>query len=338
MIEAGLGSPSQQLRLTLNLESSGLFIATCSDVTSSSSQDQPEPSSSDSSCKGFYTDASTTYKSNSNDEMSVGASDWFNLSSNRSGLRQSLEIPSQSFYDLDSHHAAELLGVESSSTDSGMIGLAPFEDDPNVPLGRPLSPLEEIKRNGLLERNVFGVQLPSATGDGSQQGHLTLGSLDPEYEDSTFTVLPLSSQAGQRWAVDVSAISLGWPGATTSTLDDDLEDGYQAVFSTTRPLELPQVWVTRILGTAHAELGRQGPSITFPCERREKMPILTLTLAGKDLSLNGFEYTQETSFGDETVCYIVVERERQEKTIGLGWPFMQRFYTVFDNDNREVRG
>jgi len=80
--------------------------------------------------------------------------------------------------------------------------------------------------------------------------------------------------------------------------------------------------------------------MAFPCENRETLPDLTFVLAGETIVVTSFEYSSEMTFGgsdgEEPSCVVGFD-DAEEDTVMLGWPFMQNFISVFDEDAREVR-
>ncbi|KAF1808196.1 hypothetical protein P152DRAFT_252090 [Eremomyces bilateralis CBS 781.70] len=92
----------------------------------------------------------------------------------------------------------------------------------------------------------------------------------------------------------------------------------------------------------HNITGMVGGQPEFPCEMRLDMADVTLELGEGDmahnLTLSPYDYTFKVyrSSEDIEVCVFGVLRSHASQ-VALGWPFLRRFYTILDWDERRIR-
>jgi hypothetical protein len=224
----------------------------------------------------------------------------------------------------------------------GVLGLSPHSSTWTV-----------LKETGLIEKHVIGIKHPSGPLDTKRVGHrddgeLTLGGISPEFENASFIDLPLAD--GDRaalWATSISSISYS---NATFLLQKDLPPNAIASFPTADPfISLPGEWARLIHEQiANNWTGQIMGIPTFPCEMRDDMANLTVSLGEGDMAhnftLSAYEYSfgilhPDEDGGEEEVedCVLVASESARDDVIGLGWPFLRNFYTVFDDDEKLIR-
>ncbi|OJJ38041.1 hypothetical protein ASPWEDRAFT_307821 [Aspergillus wentii DTO 134E9] len=73
------------------------------------------------------------------------------------------------------------------------------------------------------------------------------------------------------------------------------------------------------------------------CGRRDSMPSISLEMGGHNFTIGPYEYSYEAHFKEsgEVHCILDVTEGTEDISV-LGLSFLQRFYSVFDWDNREI--
>jgi hypothetical protein len=280
---------------------------------------------------GFNSSASTSFIS-SEDEFTLNyASTVFSGSLGEDTISiAGLDLRKQSI--LEATYIAPIGNFAWYFQYDGILGLSPRSK-----FGTS-SPWQSIIRDGLLDHNMFSIQFPSGRRDMDiprTNGELTLGSIAPHFLDADFMDLPWKeSVTGSPWATDLTSLIWG----DGNSLREDFEDG-RAYFSTTLPhILLPGSW-SDILSR---EIGAEAPFgffKEFSCERRKSLPNLTFVVGGHTIVLTPFEYTFVMSASSKDVMACVIGFDSSgPNTVGLGWPFMQNFYTVFDQDAKLIKG
>ncbi|KUJ11184.1 acid protease [Mollisia scopiformis] len=217
---------------------------------------------------------------------------------------------------------------------SGVIGFQPrFDTEAVVPFS---SPWQTIVESGTLDRNIFSIRLPNGPHDFLQprtNGELVIGGVDTQYSDHNFTILPLTPTTPDSWSVE--ARSVIWGDGTSLRQDFD---HCVATFSISIPaIRLPGAWSHRLYELIGAR-EHDGFFMTFPCQNREFLPNLTIVLGGNEMILTPYEYSLESvgQPGSGLSCMVGFDQS-PDNTIQLGWPFLENFISVFDQDLREVR-
>jgi Eukaryotic aspartyl protease len=218
----------------------------------------------------------------------------------------------------------------------GALGLSPDS-----------SLLIALKAAENFEKNVFGIKYPSGHPDLDYQselndGELTLGGISPEFEDAQFINFPLANgNKATSWATKVSKITYQ---NRTHHIEKDLSSDSIAAFTSANPfIAVPWDIAQHLLYQVMENT--TGVFFGFPsidCDLRVNMASLTLHLGegdmARDITLSPYEYTIKVSrgsIGAET-C-VVVTPGSESNTIQLGWPFMRKFYSVFDYDEKMIR-
>ena len=200
----------------------------------------------------------------------------------------------------------------------------------------------------VLERNVFTLRLPGVDG---YAGRLTLGWIDEQLTTGKAVArLPLinSSAASPRhyasggWLVEAASLNLDWHGQEMAfhTLAD-----HSAIFSTVEPFsKFPADFVQQLLDLLDAD-----ENGTVDCAEAKAAPELVISLPGTGASMHRLvvkprDYIRSEPKRASVVegrCYVPItpiekSRDDPRQSITLGYLFLQRYYSIFDADERMV--
>lgn len=196
---------------------------------------------------------------------------------------------------------------------------------------------QSIVSKNLLDHNVFSIRFPPGSRDFDKRrtdGELTIGGISPSFSSAKFIELSLlESNPTYSWHTTLQ--SLVWGDG--KQLREDFDDGI-AFFTTGLPyILLPGNWTAalRDLIGAHTP---DGFFYRFHCDKRDSLPNLTFLLGGYNISLSAYEYSFELrreSMGLKgcDVAFIM----RRDGEVGLGLPFLENFYSVFDQDEKKIK-
>ncbi|KAK4444786.1 aspartic peptidase domain-containing protein [Podospora aff. communis PSN243] len=247
----------------------------------------------------------------------------------------SLPAPFQSFIV-----ASEIGGGGGGSNAcpmAGFVGLAPDEGRNTSILGKP-SHFERMVELGTLEKDLIALRL-------WQPAELSLGRVNKDlYWGDWLAEVPLTRGSGT-WQTTASHLVLGSSsGKHSDELRFELDDE-PATFSTTQPwITVPEA-VYEGLATALGFESKTwlGPP-TVDCCRRKTMPNITLNLAGQDITLTPYHYTEfldGLAPPDDPQCMSLIYppyyRVKHPNRVVLGTAFLRFFYTVFDWEDGMVR-
>jgi hypothetical protein len=204
-----------------------------------------------------------------------------------------------------------------------------------------------IKESGLLEENVIGLKFPSGPFDldnidNRDDGELTIGGISPDFSSAPFIDLPLAGgNSALAWATPVQSLAIV---NKTIAQPYPLPAGAVAAFASADPfIRLPSQ-------IAHRLFMQVLPNSTdnvlglpiFPCEMRELLVDVELSFGADNLvwnvTLSPYDYSMRMvrkSVGLDACLLVVVDGE--DNAIWLGWPFLRRFYSVFDDGRKLIR-
>ncbi|KAH8892586.1 acid protease [Thozetella sp. PMI_491] len=231
----------------------------------------------------------------------------------------------------------------------GALGFGPHWNRTAHP-SNTSSPLAMMVSEGLLDSNVFAVDIPRGPRRGDEVasiGELSIGGINPAYESSEFAALEVIDY-GDGWVEDmwlVGAQSITWENETHPIHKECGNLGIAAMTSFWY-MTVPQAW--------HREIFRSidpPPQCGFlcfiDCEARSRMPNLTIALGGHNFTITPFDYSavMESEDGQRICTFDIYPTEPYlgttdpilQKTIVLGRPFLNAFYSVFDLDKHEIR-
>ena len=212
----------------------------------------------------------------------------------------------------------------------GVLGLAP----PSANAARhPLHPLSTMVSQRVLDKNIFGLRLPS---DGLTEGELTIGGTNPNSYLGDLVTIPTTSETDpylrDKWTVKARSAWLG----DGDNVKADLS-GYVAFFDSGYPfISLPRDLTMDILRRLDAKPGN-GLLLTVPCQKRQVLPELTFGFHDANISLTAFDYTNE----EDGECAVMIDAHQENRNeqpyLRLGTSFLKGLYSVFDVDEKAIR-
>ncbi|KAF2674893.1 acid protease [Microthyrium microscopicum] len=214
----------------------------------------------------------------------------------------------------------------------GVLGFAAF--DPKIP-NKPWNPIRVLVAERLLDRNLFALLLPANGADGnSTDGELHLGAVPESYTDSDrfFVTVPINPRSYKvdAWLGNMAFISYqyGYEQFNNSFIAFSLVD---------LPLLLPTEHANMINAAINAHAGTP-----VDCNKRSIFPNITLDVGGSEpLVLTGFDYVyMDGGKGCKSMVSTIdnLEEERfRNVTVFFGSVALQRWMTVFDLDEKEIR-
>ncbi|KAK8127258.1 hypothetical protein PG984_008366 [Apiospora sp. TS-2023a] len=212
-----------------------------------------------------------------------------------------LRVERQPFVAVEHAQPASLLHLWMNY--DGVLGLSPRWNSPAEPTASHLpSPWARMVRDGVLDDNVFAIEVPRAArggfdydgsnGDvGPTAGAMTFGGVADKYRDAEFATLPLVVRDDDRaWAV--AAHSVRWANQT-QPIDYRFNASTIAVFSTQWIIGLPGPLAARIHRSIPEWAGKQcgmGLLCFINCAARRHLPDLVFELAGQSFTVTAFQY------------------------------------------------
>ncbi|KAK8166564.1 aspartic peptidase domain-containing protein [Phyllosticta citrichinensis] len=191
---------------------------------------------------------------------------------------------------------------------------------------------------GHLDKKIFGVELPQ----GHNSGQLTLGGLDHGLRLEDVDMMPATPSETLGWAVE--AKYLGHIDSGFS-LVVQLENCTAELDFNFPGFAFPRPFLENILNALDSppESGFTADTITFPCDHRQQLPIITIGLSQNEYKLTAFDYAYaiEDEENGQTMCAVrihsgsVLSAQRGSCMV-LGREFFSAFYSVFDVENMKV--
>lgn len=262
----------------------------------------------------------------------------------------------------EGYHAKETIGVGDVSFPTIPFLLADYISDigwfhwyydydgalglsPNSPAWRAM------KESGLLEEEVFGLKFPSGPFDFDQignrtDGELSLGGISPDFASAPFVDLPLAGgDYPPVWSTGLQSVALS---NGTEKQPYPISPAAVASFVSASPfITLPYALAhSLVMQVLQNSTGIVASLPAFPCEMRDSLMNVELTLGAGDLiwnvTLSPYDYCVRmvrSAFGNETCVMVAVPMEGAPDggIIALGWPFLRRFYSVFDHGRKLIR-
>jgi len=185
------------------------------------------------------------------------------------------------------------------------------------------TPFETMVAQKLIDEPVFAFYLQS---DASAQGELVFGGIDKSHYTGDLVNVPLISET--YWEVSLDKLAYG---------SDSVVSSQKAIIdSGTSLIAGPKEAVDALAKKAGATLV-MGKEWTIDCSKVAGLPSLTVTLGGKEFTLDGSDYVINAGgvclFG---MMGIDVPAPRGPLWI-MGDVFMKKYYCVFDYGNKQMR-
>lgn len=321
-----IGTPVQSFKVALSIETDFLMLQSAACKTHRCQ---------DMNHTGFNCSQSSTFSGTSDPFVEVfGLVRWEGHHANETVGVGDLWFPSVPFLLAD--YISEIGYIHWYFDYDGVLGLSPH------------SPAWlAMKESGLLEENIIALKFPSGPFDldnigNRDDGELTLGSISPDFSSAPFIDLPLAGgDSALAWATPVQSLAIV---NRTVTQPYPLPIGAVAAFVSADP------FITLPSRIAQGLMAQVWPNYTgiiaglpmFPCEMRELLVDVELSLGAGDLvwnvTLSPYEYSVRmvrSSMGAESCLMVTLPGEGN--VIGLAWPFLRRFYSVFDDGRKLIR-
>ncbi|KAK7981406.1 hypothetical protein PG988_003644 [Apiospora saccharicola] len=198
-----------------------------------------------------------------------------------------LRVERQPFMAVEHAQPASLLNLWINY--DGVLGLSPrWKNTSAEPTASHLpSPWARMVRDGVLDDNVFAIEVPRAARAGFDYD----GS-NGDYRDAEFAALPLAVRDDDDRAWAVAAQSVRWANRT-QPIDYRFNVSTIAVFSTQWIIGLPGPLAARIHRSIPEWAGKQcgmGLLCFINCAARRHLPDLVFELAGQSFTVTAFQY------------------------------------------------
>jgi saccharopepsin len=221
----------------------------------------------------------------------------------------------------------------------GVLGLGPpWQQMSSVP-----SFFTTLVAYGQLDEPIFSLKLPNSE---SQQGELLFGGRNPELYEGELATVPLAEKVHLwdrgLWTLPLDNITLDTPVPLELSF---APDAYATLDSGWPFILLPHDYYVLVKAAIGAEVPPGDVFLHIPCERRQELPSMTFTLAGKNLTISPFDYTLEVNprwnRDAKPFCAPAFASARDwgamdENVVYLSSPFLRGLYTVFDIEKKEV--
>jgi hypothetical protein len=195
----------------------------------------------------------------------------------------------------------------------GVLGLAL----PELSRGSEFNTMERLKATERLHQTMFAVFLSSSD---SEVSEITFGSVKTSHMASDLHWAPVSRQSGY-WEVRIDDI----------TIDDHPQDlcvdCFVAVDTGTSELAGPSFVMQSL-----ARLLNVDPD----CGNFDKLPRLGFLVNGQILNLEAKEYVDQADDSCEVALMPLDVPPPRGPLFIFGIPFLEKFYTVYDNVNHQV--
>lgn len=179
------------------------------------------------------------------------------------------------------------------------------------------SPFYNMILQGLLEEPLFSLYLGD---DEEGDSEIIFGGTNEDHYHGDIVYLPM--RRGFFWEVNLDTISLGH--------QDIRLDPMGAVFdSGTSTIALPEILAQSLNLEIGARRNENGQFIV-DCDKRERLPDLTITLVGYKFTLAPSDYIIQAEASCVSVFIGVDIPSPTGPVILLGTPFLKRWYSIYD--------
>jgi len=212
-----------------------------------------------------------------------------------------------------------------------VFGQAPFDGIlgmgvPAAAVDKVPMPMDMLVQQKKVEHNIFAFYLSSGGRSGST---LSLGGTDPAFYTGDFSYVPLA-KAGKLlpyWLVSASDIKVGGESAGTCNWLVGCE---MVVDTGTSVLAGPPAGVNKLL----EKVGQ----VAEDCSNVDKLPTLSIKMGGKDFDLGpDFYVIRAKDDSGREQCEMGIEGVNAGVPIWiLGDPFLRKYYTVWDAEQKRV--
>jgi len=197
----------------------------------------------------------------------------------------------------------------------GVLGLALGE----MSQGTEFNTMDRLKASERLHQTVYAVYLSSADSN-EEVSEVTFGSIKTSHMASDMHWVPVSRSTGY-WEVEITDI----------TLDDHPQElcagCYVAVDTGTSELAGPSNVIQELA---------ERLQVRTDCSNFHELPRLGFLVGGQILNLEPKDYVDEASASCEVSLMPLDVPPPKGPLFVFGIPFLEKFYTVYDNVNKQV--
>jgi len=230
-----------------------------------------------------------------------------------------VEVPNQPFAEVSQVSFGPLNLAFAAGKFDGLLGLG-FKtiSQYNIP-----TPFESMVAQKLIDEPVFAFYLQT---DSSAQGELVFGGVDKKHFTGELVNVPLISET--YWEVSLDKITYG---------GDAVASAQKAIIdSGTSLLAGPKDAVDALASKAGAK-SLLGKEYTIDCGKVASLPSLSVTLGGKEFTLEGSDYVINMG-GQCLFAFMPIDVPPPRGPLWImGDVFMKKYYCVFDYGNKQMR-
>lgn len=258
-----------------------------------------------------------------------------------------LEVPDQQFLELK--YYSYVYPDEDTLLFDSVLGLgyegAMLEGPPPVANILP-SPFQNIVKQGLLDENKFGLQLPR---DENHIGDLTFGGYNGDLVDGEFVSHPLFPEDTTYWQIEAKSMAMTQKehGKDVLLFNETLSNYTASIWSTYPGILLPYELAQRALWKINYRFSPCTYQMAVDCDTVSSLPEIRFGFAGQDIVLKGEDYTMEIYENTRACvhpvheCWLMLESrpdrvEFPDDLIILGTSFLKNTYALFDWGKKSI--
>ncbi|KAG9340357.1 hypothetical protein JZ751_021470 [Albula glossodonta] len=208
----------------------------------------------------------------------------------------------------------------------GVLGMA----YPSISVAKVTPVFDTAMAQKLLPQNIFSFFI-NRDQKAAVGGELMLGGTDKQYYDGELHYMNVTRKA--YWQIGMDQVSVG----NQLTL---CKEGCQAIVDTGTSLIVGPSQEIRALQKAIGALPLLMGEYMIDCKKIPSLPVISLTLGGKQFNLTGEDYVMKESQLGMSIClsgFMAMDIPPPAGPLWiLGDIFIGRYYTVFDRDADRV--
>ena len=329
-INASVGTPPQSFEVVLDINNHDTWIPSATGKSNYNSVD----------AKNFYNSTlSTTYRPNGT-KTSIW---WYDtvfdgfLSQDHVTLGD-VQVKNHLFQEWNYTRLRTIAGYSNGY--DGVLGLA-YRGEPHIE--NPPGILQRLTKQKTLQESIFSLRIPHSL---QELGELRFGSRNEDLYESELVRLPhappldgpLRDLAVFAWNIPISNVQYNTPMPMISSFPK----GATAILDTMSPfIFLPDDLAQNLSLALEA---RPGPAFYrhVDCSQRWQMPTLSFQLGneGHIFNMTALDYTRELGPFCVLTFMSASDLANHDGSLNatiLGQPFLRRFYSVFDWEDKSVQ-